>query len=167
MPIEIRALAVDDVLQWRDLRLRMLLEDPEGFHADLSESEALTEDEWRSRMPAMPDALFGLFVDGRLCGSAGFIREKRRKLAHKGMMVAVYVAPEQRGLGHATALVRAVVDHARGHVDVLQTGASTSGAPVYKKLGFQPYGIERDASRVGSQSFDNELMAIHFREPPK
>jgi hypothetical protein len=59
--------------------------------------------------------------------------------------------------------VRAVIGHAREHVDVLLTGASLAGAPVYKVEGFETYGVERDASRVNGKSIDDELMAIHFR----
>jgi hypothetical protein len=56
-----------------------------------------------------------------------------------------------------------VIGHARQHVDVLLTGASRAGAPVYKAEGFETYGVERDASRVNGRSIDDELMAIHFR----
>ena len=56
-----------------------------------------------------------------------------------------------------------MIEHAREHVDVLLTGASLAGAPVYKAEGFETFGIERDASRVGGKSIDDELMTIHFR----
>ncbi|MGV3555889.1 MAG: GNAT family N-acetyltransferase [Croceibacterium sp.] len=159
----IRILAPDDALAWRALRIEMLTLDPEGFHADLAEAKARTESDWRAAIPALPDALFGLFAGVTLAGSAWFKRETVPKLAHKGWMLAVYVTPGLRGQGWGRKLVRAVIGHAREHVDVLLTGASLAGAPVYKAEGFETYGIERDASRVNGQSIDDELMAIHFR----
>ena len=80
-------------------------------------------------------------------------------------MLAVYVAPDLRGQGWGGRLVQALIEHARQHVDVLLTGASVAGAPVYRAHGFVTYGVERDASRVNGKSIDDELMAIHFRGP--
>jgi GNAT superfamily N-acetyltransferase len=159
----IRILTDDDWAAWRDLRTEMLRDAPEGFHADLSEVAGWGEAEWRRSMPSLPNARFGLFARGSIAGSACFFREKAVKLAHKGWMTAVYVAPALRGRGWGRKLTRAVIEHARQHVDVLLTGASPAGAPVYKAEGFVTYGIERDASRVNGQSIDDELMAIHFR----
>ena len=159
----IRILTLDDWAAWRDLRIEMLRDAPESFHADLSEVETWGEGEWRESIRPLPDARFGLFHQGALAGSACFFREKAVKLRHKGWMTAVYVQPQLRGKGWGRELVRAVIGHARGHVDVLLTGASRAGAPVYKAEGFATYGIERDASRVNGRSIDDELMAIHFR----
>ena len=160
--LTLRILTVEDWAAWRDLRIEMLRDAPEGFHADLSEVADWGETEWRGSIRPLPDARFGLFRNGALAGSACFLREKAIKLRHKGWMTAVYVTPELRGQGWGRKLTRAVIDHAREHVDVLLTGASRAGAPVYKAEGFVTYGIERDASRVDGRSIDDELMAIHF-----
>ena len=159
----IRILIPDDWASWRALRVEMLRDAPVSFHADLSEVEHWGEAEWRESIRPLPDARFGLLHRGELAGSACFFREKAVKLRHKAWMTAVYVAPELRGRGWGRELVRAVIGHAREHVDVLLTGASRAGAPVYKAEGFVTYGIERDASRVEGKSIDDELMAIHFR----
>lgn len=161
----IRLLTSADAAAWRNLRIAMLRDAPESFHADLSEVETRSDQEWRASIRPLPDALFGLVREGELVGSAGFYTEKRRKLAHKGCLMAVYVVPELRGQGWGRKLVRAVIEHAREHVDVLLTGASVAGAPVYRAEGFETFGIERDASRVNGKSIDDELMAIHFRAP--
>ena len=159
----IRILTPDDAATWRELRTEMLRVAPESFHADLSEVADWGEAEWRESIRPLPDARFGLFGGGALYGSACFFREKALKLRHKGWMTAVYVVPQLRGQGWGRRLVRAVIGHAREHVDVLLTGASRAGAPVYHAEGFVTYGIERDASRVNGRSIDDELMAIHFR----
>ena len=162
-PLHIRLLTADDAPAWRALRTEMLRDAPESFHADLSEVEHWGEAEWRRSIRPLPDARFGLFAGDALAGSACFFQEKAVKLRHKGWMTAVYVVPDLRGQGCGRRLVRAVIAHARDHVDVLLTGASRAGAPVYKAEGFETYGIERDASRVNGKSIDDELMAIHFR----
>ena len=159
----IRILTPDDAAAWRELRTEMLRVAPESFHADLSEVAGWGEPEWRASIRPLPDARFGLFHGAKLSGSACFFREKAVKLAHQGWMTAVYVRPELRGQGGGRKLVRAVIGHAREHVDVLLTGASLAGAPVYKAEGFETFGIERDASRVNGKPIDDELMTIHFR----
>ena len=159
----IRILTPADASAWRELRIEMLRDAPESFHADLSEVADWSRDDWRNSIRPLPDARFGLFRDGTLAGSACFFREEGAKLAHKGWLTAVYVVPGLRGQGWGRKLVRAVIDHAREHVDVLLTGASVAGAPVYREEGFETFGIERDASRVNGKSIDDELMAIHFR----
>ena len=160
---KIRILTRADAAAWRELRIDMLTRDPEGFHADSDEAQHRTLKQWRDSIPAPPGALFGLYVGDRLAGSALFVAEKAPKLAHKGWMLAVYVAPDLRGQGWGGRLVQALIEHARQHVDVLLTGASVAGTPVYRAHGFVTYGIERDASRVNGKSIDDELMAIHFR----
>jgi GNAT superfamily N-acetyltransferase len=160
---EIRVLSARDAPAWRALRLEMLRQNPSSFHADLEQASARSDEDWARGMPADGvDILFGLFVQGELCGSAGFYRQKTPKLAHKGMMWGVYVASAHRGRGFGGALVRRVIEHARGCVAVLQTGASAEGAPVYRREGFVPYGFERDSVRVDGVSYDEEHLAIHF-----
>jgi RimJ/RimL family protein N-acetyltransferase len=105
-----------------------------------------------------------LFDGSELVGSCGFYAKKEPKLAHKGEMWGVYVTPAFRRRGHALALVLATIAHAKHYVDVLLTGASTAGAPIYKRAGFKAYGVERDAYRVNGVSLDNELLAIHFTQ---
>jgi RimJ/RimL family protein N-acetyltransferase len=160
----IRALTADDAQSWRQLRLEMLERDPQGFFADLDQARARSEEDWRHSIPTSPDVIFGLFDGNELVGSCGFYAEKQPKLAHKGQMWGVYVTPAFRRKGHAFSLVLATIAHARHHVDVLLTGASVAGAPIYKRAGFETYGLERDAYRVDGVSLDNELLAIHFTE---
>ena len=160
----IRALTVGDAISWRKLRLEMLERDPQGFFADLGQARARSEEDWRHSIPASPDVLFGLFDGDELVGSCGFYAKKEPKLAHKGEMWGVYVTPAFRRRGHALALVLATIAHAKHYVDVLLTGASVAGAPVYKRAGFKTYGVERDAYRVNGVSLDNELLTIHFTQ---
>jgi len=161
---EIRPLRREDAPAWRALRLEMLKDSPGSFTADREDAAARSDAEWETLMPtgSGPNERFGLFLEGRLVGSAGFFVERGRKLRHRGVLVGVYVTPAARGRGFGEALVRRVVEHARGHVDVLLTGGSAAGAPLYRRIGFEPYGFLRDAIRVGGASHDEELLAIRF-----
>ncbi len=136
---EIRPLRREDAAAWRALRIEMLGESPAAYHDDLERALARSDEDWARAIPDNGrDVTFGLFVGGTLAGSAGFYVRPAPKLSHKGMMWGVYVAPAYRRLGLGGALVRRVIEHAKGCVSVLQTGASAAGAPVYRREGFVP-----------------------------
>ncbi|EIZ78943.1 hypothetical protein WSK_2486 [Novosphingobium sp. Rr 2-17] len=141
----------------------MLERNPEGFFADLDQARAHADEAWQRGIPAMPDVLLGLFDGTNLIGSCGFYVEKLPKLAHKGQMWGVYVRDSYRGRGLGLRLVEALIGHARNHVEVLLTGATTAGAPVYKKAGFESYAMERDAYRVGGVSLDCEMLRLQLK----
>ncbi len=43
---------------------------------------------------------------------------------------------------------------------------SDAGAPLYRKCGFVPIGLNRDALRVDGVSYDEEFQVIHFDPRP-
>ncbi|MGH8723195.1 MAG: GNAT family N-acetyltransferase, partial [Burkholderiales bacterium] len=100
---------------------------------------------------------------GALCGLAGFEIPPARNKRHKGTLFGVYVCPDRRRAGLGSALVGAVIEHARGQIDQLHAAVVVTADParaLYRKLGFQPYGLEPRALRVGQQYFDQELLAL-------
>ena len=129
-------------------------------------------EEWRDRAlddfaAQIPDdgvdALFGAFRGEALCGSAAFTREARAKLAHKGWMEKVYVAPDLRGQAVGEALVRAVIDRARRHVAVLLCGVGSDNAAagrLYRRMGFVAYGTEPRALRYAGRDYDEDLLVL-------
>ncbi len=60
---------------------------------------------------AFPHAAFTASLDGELVGYAHLSRRETRH----GWRLEVFVAPERRGLGVGTALIRAVLDHVAEH----------------------------------------------------
>jgi RimJ/RimL family protein N-acetyltransferase len=164
----IRPLMSPDAEALRTLRLEALATAPEAFASSYEEERSHSVAWFRSRIPADgPNAIFGAFHGGDLVGMAGFAVSDGAKSRHKGVMWGVFVRPEWRGSGLGKALVRRVVEHAAEHVMVLQAAVVTTndGARrVYHQLGFVPYGIERRALCVDGIFYDEELLALAFRE---
>ena len=161
----IRILSPSDAAEFRRIRLQALVAHPEAFGSTEREEigKAAT---YAARLApsAHPDAIFGCFDCEHLSGIAGFFRHLGEKRCHRGHLWGVYVEPEARRAGRAESLVRAVLDHARHHVEIVELSvASRSGAAVrlYQKLGFVIYGVESQAIKIDGRYSDWTLMSAH------
>ena len=168
----IRELTADDAQSYWDLRLRGLQESPTAFGATVEETlstplEGLIS-RFQNEMIAPPEINFimGAFDEGeRMVGTAGFRRERRIKTRHKGTIWGVYVAPEARGAGAGRGMMTALLTKARTldglrQIDLIVTLGNQPAKGLYTSLGFQTYGIEKDALRQGDTFLDDELMVL-------
>jgi ribosomal protein S18 acetylase RimI-like enzyme len=164
----IRPIGRDEAVVWRELRLEALVNHPTAFSADPEAFRRLTLDEAAQRIPKPEgaDVLFGAYLDDTLQGCAGFVVEKGAKERHHGFMWGVYLRPVLRGSGAAEALVRAVIEQARAHVDILNSAvnAENLGAKaLYLRLGFSVYGTSPRALRVDGRDYDEDLLVMVLR----
>jgi len=75
----------------------------------------------------------------------------------------MYVRPEARRTGLGAALVKRVVEYARTLVEELcltVVASNTAACRLYSAAGFKEYGLERRALKVGSEYYDELLMAL-------
>jgi ribosomal protein S18 acetylase RimI-like enzyme len=163
MDPRIRSLTAADAAIFQSLRLDALARCPAAFSAAHEEELAQSFDDVQARL--VENTVFGAFVDGELCGMAGFRRPFQVKKRHKGTLWGVYVRPGIRREGLGTALVAAVIEHARGEVAQLQAAVVTSNHSarrLYRRLGFVVYGLEPGGLRVDGDDLDQELLVLHF-----
>lgn len=168
--MEIRPLRPPDAVAYRELRLRSLRDHPEAFGAAYEEEAALGEEQVAAQLRDGPPLVFhaGAFVDATLAGFLVLSRYGRRKLSHRAIVSGMYVAPEHRGQGAGTALLEAVLSHARsteGLEDLVLavTVGNTSARGLYLAAGFVPYGVEPRLIAVGECRFDVEWMHLSLR----
>jgi RimJ/RimL family protein N-acetyltransferase len=164
---EIRILTVDDAETYSIIRRDALAGDPEAFSSSVEEHEKLSLTEIKSRLTANPPNNFvaGVFVDGRLVGTAGFYRETGPKVRHKGRIWGVYLAAELRGKGIGRQMMQAVIERAEkleGLEQIMISVAATQTAAIalYRALGFVPFGIEPRALKVNGGHIDEIYMAL-------
>jgi ribosomal protein S18 acetylase RimI-like enzyme len=163
MDPRIRPLAAADAATFQALRLEALARCPTAFSAALEEELSQGLEEVRARL--REETVLGAFVDGELCGMAGFRRPAQAKKHHKGTLWGVYVRPGIRREGLGSALVAAVIAHAQGEVAQLHAAVVTSNDTarrLYRRLGFIAYGIEPGGLRVGEEDLDQELLVLRF-----
>ncbi len=158
MDIRVRRLTEDDAEIYRAIRLEALERYPEAFQSTYETSAELPLEAYVQRLQR--HALFGGFRGDDLSGFVGFYPLRSPKVRHKGLLWGMYVKEEARGTGLAAALVEAVLDHARAHVDQILLSVITDNERArhfYGRMGFEPYGLEPRALKIGDRYYDEEF----------
>jgi ribosomal protein S18 acetylase RimI-like enzyme len=165
--IAIRALGPGDVARYHALRQRGLAEHPEAFTSSAEEEAALAADKLAARVARSPerphDVVLGAFEGDALVGICGMRVDMRAKARHRGHVFGMYVPREQCGRGIGSALVAALVAHARqcDGLDALVlsvTAGNDDAQELYARHGFTPIGREPGAVRVAGRPYDKLTM---------
>jgi ribosomal protein S18 acetylase RimI-like enzyme len=158
-PVRVRQLTPDDAVLYQALRLESLQNNPEAF-ASTYDAEKQKPIAWfAERLQRM--AVFGAFRGSALVGVAGFSVQQGAKMAHKGVLLGMYVSPQSRKDRIGRKLVEAVIDHARHLVELIQLNVVSDNIParaLYDSLGFSEYGFEKNALKQDGHYFDEVLM---------
>ena len=125
----------------KSVRLRALADAPEAFGTTWAEAQAYSDAEWQARAQRFseppPAAGCLAFLDAVPCGMASAYLSSE---PHAAELTAFWVAPEQRGLGVADALVAFVADWASAlGFAALEAGVvedNHRALAFYKRVGF-------------------------------
>jgi RimJ/RimL family protein N-acetyltransferase len=163
--IQVRNIQFTEIERFWQLRLEALKTNPEAFGSSYEESAQLPKSEVENRFHNESDNyLLGAFTeDGQLVGMMGFMREQRIKLRHKGMIWGVYVTPNFRGKGIAKQLLTEIIKRGKEleglkQINLAVVSSNLAAIALYKKLGFETYGLERNAIVVNGRGYDEEFM---------
>jgi len=159
---QIRRLAAEDVTAYREMRLEGLRNHPEAFGAAWEDEVDKPDSWWTARLES--NAVFGGWIEtSSLLGVAGFYVPGTAKQRHKGVLWGMYVRPDARGTGLAAALLQRVIAQARPLVEEIRLTVMASNAAahrLYSAAGFERYGLERRALKVGDDYYDDVLMSL-------
>ncbi len=165
---EIRRLSVSDAAEYRKLRLSGLRAHPEAFGAAWEEEAAQPLAWFADRLDRNVIFGGGLVAASVPRGVAGFYVSDSAKQRHKGVLWGMFVQPEARGTGLGPALVARVLEHARQTVEEVRltvVATNTAAIRLYERAGFERYGVERRALKVGDDYHDEVLMALSLGGP--
>ncbi len=157
-----------DAEAYRRLRLRALRDHPDLFGRAYEEAQSLKEmvEDFRSQHNGVASFILGAF-EGNLVGIVTCSRERGIKRQHKALIWGMYVAPEARGRGIGRALLLEAIERARAWPGLEQIWLSvgTHNRPahaLYRSCGFEVFGLERRALKLGDGYFDEEQMVLYL-----
>ena len=168
MPFEVRRLSASDAVGYRALRLDGLRAHPEAFGASWEEEAAQPLAWFADRLNR--NVILGGGPPGTsdLRGVIGFYVLDSAKQRHKGVLWGMFIQPEARGTGLGPSLVARVLEHAMQTVEEVRlTVVATNKAAIrlYERAGFEQYGLERRALKIGHDYYDEVLMALSPLRP--
>jgi RimJ/RimL family protein N-acetyltransferase len=164
-PLQIRRLETSDAALYRDIRLEALKKNPEAFGSTFEREDAQPLS-WFEAVVVRAD-VFGAFLDGALMGIAGYAAQEGSKQAHKGRLWGMYVRTAGRNANLGKKLVAAVLDHARGRVEMVQLSVvseNEAARRLYEAMGFVEYGYEKQALKHDGKYYDEILMVKFLDE---
>jgi len=156
---KIRRLRKGDGENCRTIRLEALRHEPEAFGSTYEKESERDAAAFEDRVIA--GCIFGAFSAKRIVGMAGFYQESGEKFEHKGVLWGMYVNRDFRSFGIGSDLVSAVLDHAKEVVDLVSLAVATENTlamALYRKMGFQTYGVEARALKIQERYVSETLM---------
>ena len=160
--------------RWREakqLRLEALRAESSAFASSYEDELAFRDEVWKTRLTSAYERdgnlTFFAEVDGALVGMAGAGWSGKAKLRHVAEIYGVYVAPEMRGRGMASALMRRLLDELRslGWIEKARLDVnveSRAALRLYEKLGFEIVGTARRELKIDGRYYDLHSMELHF-----
>jgi ribosomal protein S18 acetylase RimI-like enzyme len=165
----IRILNETDAQLYQELRLRALKIDPEAFGSTYEREVKFTLETLVERLkPTDNKFSLGAFDDRNLLvGMVTFMRESSPKTAHKGNIFGMFVEPEMRGQGLGKSLLLELINKVKScngleQINLAVVSNNELAKTLYKSIGFQVYGVEKNALKWNGEYFDEELMVLRL-----
>lgn len=165
---EVRRLSTSDAVSYRELRLDGLRAHPEAFGASWQEETAQPLAWFADRLERNIIFGGGLANKSDFKGVVGFYIPDGAKQRHKGVLWGMFVQTEARGTGLGSSLVARVLEHAIQTVEEVRltvVATNTAAIRLYERAGFEQYGLERRALKIGDDYHDEVLMALSPLRP--
>lgn len=165
----IKVLLESDAQQYQELRLSALMTNPEAFGSTYEKESKFSLEFVSDRIrPSKDKFVLGALDDhGSLEGIVALVRESGIKTSHKANVFGMYVKTEKKGRGIGKALMLELIKIA-GNIDGLEQlnlsviSTNEQAKRLYRSVGFETYGLERNALKFNEQYYDEDLMVYRL-----
>ena len=161
--MKLRRLEAADAPAFQRLRIEGFALQPREFRYAPEDEADMPLGEVAARLER--DFVVGVFDGDTLVGIAGLTRHGGVKISHKALLWGMYLRGEYRGQGGADMLMSAILDHARGRVEIVTLTAMSDNPRAlafYRRWGFVAYGVEPAAVKYEEGYFDETLMSLRL-----
>ena len=167
--MDIRELTGEDARAYQELRLFALQESPTAFASSYDEEASRSLDMIKKRLEDDVAHTYGAFnQEGELIGMATLYPEQHLKNDHKAFLFGMYVSPECRGHGIGKALLENVISQARAlglrQINLSVNNANEAPVRLYESFGFERFGLEKDAMRIGEEYYNAAYMVLRLED---
>lgn len=165
---DIKRLCEDDLNIYWLIRLEALRNNPEAFAATYEETLAGNDPKQnvKSYLTGEGMSTYGAFINGQLAAIASLRRYPLEKMNHKAMLLGMYVSKAARGQGLGKKLIQKIIDSAREEgveqIQLMVVTHNQAAKSLYASLGFERYGVEKEALKQNGEYWDEELMALYL-----
>src|SRR5512133_3907374 len=166
--VTLRLSLESDLMDFRELRLEALRNNPASFGSDYDTVKANPLQFWISRLYAGSEdgALCFAVHDEILIGMCGIQLGTSPKTRHSATVWGVYVQPRWQGLHIAREMIEACIGWGKNHgVKVAKLAVVADNASAircYEGAGFSVYGRDPIAICFEGNYYDELLMVQHF-----
>ncbi|MFD2510488.1 GNAT family N-acetyltransferase [Halalkalibacter alkalisediminis] len=165
--MKLQKLDKNDAKPFRDIRILALKQVPEAFAASYEEEVDKPLSFFEAQLQGT--SYYGLFDQlGKLVGIVSMARSSFLKMRHKAAIGSVYVREEARGHGMAKKLLHYAMEMAIKEgveqVTLVVAARNERAKQLYKSLGFERYGYEKNALKIDDTYIDEEHMVKQLHE---
>ena len=159
-----RELIIEDFEVYNDLREMSLEVGREMFVSTNDEERNNRKSKFTSRVQDDFSFIMGAFEGNTLIGIVTFVRENRIKIKHKGGIYGMFVNPNYQGKGIGSKLLSLTLEktfemEGLRQINLGVMSTNLSAIKLYEKMGFKPYGMEKEAVFV-NENFLDELFMV-------
>lgn len=166
--MEIRILTLDDFLSYKMIRLELLKNNPSYFGSSFAEENLFEDSMWINRLTKTNVKTFGLFDNNTLVGITTTVMNPRSKIKHIASLNSMYVKPSYRGQGYGAKLINKVIefldDNAVEIINLSVVTTNNCAINLYKTLGFNVYGEEKQGIKLNNKYMDLLLMTKSIKK---
>lgn len=161
LDIEIKILSVDELDDFRTIRLSALKQSPKMFGSTYAVEIEKPLNFFENCLSN--STVFGAYHQNKIVGIATLTQEIGAKFSHKAHLSSVFIEPAFQQKGIASVLLRTVIQYSQQHVEQILLTVANDNKPaliLYEKLGFQSYGVELKALKDKDGYIDEILMKL-------